>query len=70
MGIKVNLLDAWMPYKAAITALNNTLEPANVKRLVRYNSASFLSLTAMIATWQHGKLFRDNVLLPATMMLH
>jgi len=25
MGIPVNLLDAWEPYKAACTALNNTL---------------------------------------------
>ena len=31
MGITVNLLDAWSPYKAASTALNNTLEPRNVK---------------------------------------
>lgn len=31
MGITVNLLDAWLPYKAAITALNNTLDVNNVK---------------------------------------
>jgi len=34
MGITVNLVDAWTPYKAATTALNNTLDTANVKRLV------------------------------------
>ena len=34
MGITVNLLDAWMPYKAALSALNNTLAAANVKELV------------------------------------
>ncbi len=30
----VNLLDAWSPYKAAITALNNTLDPENIKDMV------------------------------------
>lgn len=37
MGITVNLLDAWSPYKAAVTALNNTLDPGNVRELsVKY----------------------------------
>lgn len=31
MGITVNLIDAWTPYKAAITALNNTTDSVNVK---------------------------------------
>jgi len=34
MGITVNLIEAWAPYKAAITAINNTLNAANIKRLV------------------------------------
>jgi WASH complex subunit strumpellin len=33
MGITVNLLDAWEPYKAARTALNNTLTAANIQEL-------------------------------------
>ncbi|XP_052274369.1 WASH complex subunit 5-like isoform X2 [Dreissena polymorpha] len=33
MGITVNLLDAWSPYKAAVTALNNTLDTSNVREL-------------------------------------
>lgn len=31
MGITVNLIEAWEPYKAAKTALNNTLEVANLQ---------------------------------------
>lgn len=31
MGIVINLCDWWLPYKAARTALNNTLELSNVK---------------------------------------
>lgn len=34
MGITVNLADAWEPYKAAKTALNNTLDLSNVKEQV------------------------------------
>ena len=34
MGITVNLVEAWTPYKAAITAINNTLDATNIKRLV------------------------------------
>ncbi|KAK0052092.1 WASH complex subunit strumpellin [Biomphalaria pfeifferi] len=31
MGMTVNLLDAWHPYKAAMTALNNTLSVTNIR---------------------------------------
>ncbi|ELK24738.1 WASH complex subunit strumpellin [Myotis davidii] len=41
MGITVNLADAWEPYKAAKTALNNTLDLANVREQAsRYATAS------------------------------
>ncbi|KAB1258224.1 WASH complex subunit 5 [Camelus dromedarius] len=35
MGITVNLADAWEPYKAAKTALNNTLDLSNVREQVK-----------------------------------
>jgi hypothetical protein len=31
MGITVNLIDSWEPYKAARTALSNTLDLSNVR---------------------------------------
>lgn len=31
MGITVNLADVWQQFKAASVALNNTLDPNNVK---------------------------------------
>ena len=34
MGVVVNLADSWDVYKAARTALNNTLDVNNVKELV------------------------------------
>ena len=34
MGITVNLLEVWEPYRAARTALANTLQPANVNSQV------------------------------------
>uniref|UniRef100_A0A8D1EUK6 WASH complex subunit 5 n=1 Tax=Sus scrofa TaxID=9823 RepID=A0A8D1EUK6_PIG len=41
MGITVNLADAWEPYKAAKTALNNTLDLSNVKEQAsRYATVS------------------------------
>ena len=34
MGISVNLVEAWEPYKAAKTALNYTLDSANIREQV------------------------------------
>lgn len=31
MGMTVNLVDSWEPYKAARSALANTLDPTNIK---------------------------------------
>ena len=35
MGITVNLIEAWEPYRAAKIALNNTLEHGNIQMLAR-----------------------------------
>ncbi|KAK2579644.1 hypothetical protein KPH14_011569 [Odynerus spinipes] len=35
MGIIINLKDWWFPYKAARTALNNTLETSNIKTIAQ-----------------------------------
>ena len=40
MGMAVNLLEAWGPYKAASTALGNTLQSSNV-----HEQVIFVSLT-------------------------
>jgi len=46
MGITVNLADAWEPYKAAKTALNNTLDLANVREQVGAGQCRRVLLTA------------------------
>ena len=33
MGTTVNLVEAWSPYRAACDALNNTVLPANVRKV-------------------------------------
>uniref|UniRef100_A0A8K9XJN1 WASH complex subunit 5 n=1 Tax=Oncorhynchus mykiss TaxID=8022 RepID=A0A8K9XJN1_ONCMY len=40
MGITVNLVEAWEPYKAAKIALNYTLDSANIREQSRYDSAN------------------------------
>lgn len=35
MGITVNLIEAWEPYRAARIALNNTLEHGNIQMLAK-----------------------------------
>ena len=55
MGITVNLLDAWAPYKAALTALNNTLEMNNVKTQVTIWTLQAAQLCGSPSTiWEHA----------------
>lgn len=43
MGITVNLVEAWEPYKAAKIALNYTLDSANIKEQVFLKKLDLLS---------------------------
>ncbi|KYN00267.1 WASH complex subunit strumpellin [Cyphomyrmex costatus] len=45
MGTVINLCDWWSPYKAARTALNNTLENSNVKGIAQKYGAKMNKLT-------------------------
>lgn len=54
MGITVNLMEAWEPYKAAKTALNYTLDSANIKEQVfkdriRFSVTSFCQFSVSAA---------------------
>lgn len=63
MGITVNLADAWEPYKAAKTALNNTLDLANVKEQAsRYASVSD-RVRAQVQQFLKEGYLREEVLL-------
>lgn len=48
MGIIVNLVDAWEPYKAAKQALSNTIDPSNIKEQVIYKFISYISILFLI----------------------
>lgn len=63
MGITVNLADAWEPYKAAKTALNNTLDLSNVKEQAsRYASVSE-RVRAQVQQFLKEGYLREEVLL-------
>lgn len=48
MGIIVNLVDAWEPYKAAKQALSNTIDPSNIKEQVIHKFISYISILFLI----------------------
>nr|CAD7567981.1 unnamed protein product [Timema californicum] len=63
MGVTVSLLEWWEPYKAAKTALSNTLDTANVRE---HSSKHATKLQKLIPQTQQlskeGALVEDNVL--------
>lgn len=48
MGIIVNLVDAWEPYKAAKQALSNTIDPSNIKEQVTHKFISYIFILFLI----------------------
>ncbi|XP_053415600.1 WASH complex subunit 5 isoform X2 [Nycticebus coucang] len=63
MGITVNLADAWEPYKAAKTALNNTLDLSNVREQAsRYATVSERIHAQVLQFLKEGYLREEMVL--------
>ncbi|KAK7873803.1 hypothetical protein R5R35_005787 [Gryllus longicercus] len=63
MGITVNLIDSWEPYKAAKNALSNTLDAANVKEhATRYSTRLQKLIPQTRQLLKEGALVEDNVL--------
>lgn len=63
MGIIVNLVEQWEPYRAAKTALNNTVELTNVKDLVSLKNYSLLKTDLNSIHCLNLKLLHLSILL-------
>ncbi|CAI9726515.1 WASH complex subunit 5-like [Octopus vulgaris] len=63
MGITVNLIDVWSPYKAAMIALNNTLEQSNIReQATKYNQKMKRLNIQLEKNLQEGVLQEDFIL--------
>lgn len=63
MGITVQLIDAWEPYRAAKMALSNTLETSNVKHYSVFHVDKIVMLTSQTEQLlKDGALTEENVL--------
>uniref|UniRef100_A0A3Q3W3I2 WASH complex subunit 5 n=1 Tax=Mola mola TaxID=94237 RepID=A0A3Q3W3I2_MOLML len=63
MGITVNLLEAWEPYKAAKTALNYTLDSANIKEQATRYAGSIESLRPQVHQLLKEGFLREEIIL-------
>ncbi|KAK6645588.1 hypothetical protein RUM43_001868 [Polyplax serrata] len=63
MGEILNLIDAWEPYKAAKSALSNSLEPQNLSEYSKKHRIKFQKLLPSIQNLvQEGALTEDQIL--------
>ncbi|KAL1465122.1 hypothetical protein WDU94_004714 [Cyamophila willieti] len=63
MGITVQLIDAWEPYRAAKLALSNSLETSNVKQYSTFHVDKIVKLTSQTEQLlKDGALTEENVL--------
>uniref|UniRef100_A0A3Q1CRV9 WASH complex subunit 5 n=1 Tax=Amphiprion ocellaris TaxID=80972 RepID=A0A3Q1CRV9_AMPOC len=63
MGITVNLVEAWEPYKAAKTALNYTLDSANIKEQATRYAASMETLRPQVQQLLKEGFLREEIIL-------
>uniref|UniRef100_A0A4W6EG90 WASH complex subunit 5 n=1 Tax=Lates calcarifer TaxID=8187 RepID=A0A4W6EG90_LATCA len=63
MGITVNLVEAWEPYKAAKTALNYTLDSANIKEQATRYATSMESLRPQVQQLLKEGFLREEIIL-------
>uniref|UniRef100_A0A8D0D6N4 WASH complex subunit 5 n=1 Tax=Sander lucioperca TaxID=283035 RepID=A0A8D0D6N4_SANLU len=63
MGITVNLVEAWEPYKAAKTALNYTLDSANIKEQATRYAARTESLRPQVQQLLKEGFLREEIIL-------
>ncbi|KAK9513426.1 hypothetical protein VZT92_026962 [Zoarces viviparus] len=63
MGITVNLVEAWEPYKAAKIALNYTLDSANIKEQASRYAASMESLRPQVQQLLKEGFLREEIIL-------
>lgn len=63
MGITVNLVDAWEPYKAAKLALNNTIDPKNIKHHSNRHHSKITSLLPQLHQFLKEGALTDEVVL-------
>ncbi|KAG8010235.1 WASH complex subunit 5 [Nibea albiflora] len=63
MGITVNLVEAWEPYKAAKTALNYTLDSANIKEQATRYAASMDTLRPHVQQLLKEGFLREEIIL-------
>uniref|UniRef100_A0A8C6KXU5 WASH complex subunit 5 n=1 Tax=Nothobranchius furzeri TaxID=105023 RepID=A0A8C6KXU5_NOTFU len=63
MGITVNLVEAWEPYKAAKTALNYTLDSANIKEQATRYAASLESQRSQVQQRLKEGFLREEIIL-------